>query len=181
MADDALADLAAAQADDLAGTGEEDFETGLRQNAMERDAADADQDGRLDFAEFCQLVRKREEGEHSEADLRKRFDQLDGDGSGKVDMSEYLLWSLRDALARSSERVCDLFKKWDEDNSGKIDKREFTRAIRALLGISDMSDADIGGVFDELDDDKSGVLEYKEMNMMLRKNANTFCQLQIFL
>ncbi len=46
----------------MAGTGEEDFETGMRQNAMERDAADADQDGKLDFDEFCQFVRDREEG-----------------------------------------------------------------------------------------------------------------------
>jgi len=29
--------------DDVAGEGDEDFETGMRQNAMERDAADADQ------------------------------------------------------------------------------------------------------------------------------------------
>ena len=48
---------------DVAGTGEEDFEDGMRQNAMERDAADADNDGKLDFGEFCQFVRDREEGE----------------------------------------------------------------------------------------------------------------------
>ena len=92
---------------DVAGTGEEDFVTGMKQNAMERDAADADQDGKLDFAEFCALVRDREEGEHSDEDLKKRFQQLDGDNSGKVDMAEYLLFSLRDALARSSDRVVE--------------------------------------------------------------------------
>ena len=106
--------------DDVAGTGEEDFVTGMKQNAMERDAADADQDGKLDFKEFSELVRNREEGTHTDAELKKRFDALDGDKSGKVDMAEYLQFSLRDALARSSDRVVDLFKKWDEDNSGKL-------------------------------------------------------------
>ena len=36
---------------DIAGTGEERFSVGMRQNAMERDVADADEDGKLDFME----------------------------------------------------------------------------------------------------------------------------------
>merc|ERR1711965_785759 len=115
------------------------------------------------------MVRGRVEGPFTDEQLKERFETLDADGSGKVDMAEYLQWSLCDALARSSERVVDLFKKWDEDNSGKIDKREFTRAVRAL-GFADISEKDAGAVFDMLDDDKSGELEYKELNLMLRKN-----------
>ena len=102
----------------------------MRQNAMERDAADADNDGKLDFGEFCQLIRDREEGEHSEAELRKRFDALDEDKSGRVDMSEYLQWSLKDALARSSDRVVDLFRAWDVDRSGSVDKKEFRKVMK---------------------------------------------------
>ena len=46
----ARAEEAAAEGD-VAGEGEEDLEAGMRQNMMERDAADADQDGKLDFGE----------------------------------------------------------------------------------------------------------------------------------
>merc|ERR1711871_1502347 len=120
---------------------------------MERDNADADQDGKLDFAEFCQFVRDREVGEFTDEELKTRFAALDSDGSGKVDMAEYLTFSLRDALARSSDRVCDLFRKWDEDKSGKVDKREFTRAVRAL-GF-EVDDDEAGVVFDTLDSDNS--------------------------
>ena len=37
----------------------------------------------------------------------------------------WLFWSLRDFLARNTERMIDLLRKWDEDHSGKIDQREF--------------------------------------------------------
>ena len=113
---------AAPAADDVAGAGEENFDAGMRQNAMEYDAADADHDQKLDFGEFCAMVREREEGEHSEEALRARFEALDADGSGKVDMSEYLRFSLRDALARSSTRVIDLMRDWDEDGSGQVSR-----------------------------------------------------------
>ena len=138
---------------------------------MERDAADADNDGKLDFDEFCAFVRDREEGEFTDEELRKRFEALDEDGSGKVDMSEYLQWSLKDALSRSSDRVVDLFRAWDEDRSGTIDKQEFHKAIRSL-GF-DVSSADSDAVFESLDDDKSGLLEYKELNVMLRKGVGS--------
>ena len=72
--------LEEADATDVKGTGEEDFETGMRQNAMERDAADADQDGKLDFKEFCTFVRDREAGEFTDKELKARFAKLDEDG-----------------------------------------------------------------------------------------------------
>ena len=151
------AELPAAEGD-VAGTGEEDFEAGMRQNAMERDAADADNDGKLDFTEFCAFVRDREEGEFTEEELKARFEALDEDGSGKVDMSEYLQWSLKDALARSSSRVVDLFRAWDEDRSGSVDKSEFHKAVRALGFDVEREHSD--AVFDSLDADHSGSLEY---------------------
>merc|ERR1719230_2154879 len=104
----------------------------------------------LDFTEFCQFVRDREEGEFTDEELKRRFDALDADGSGKVDMSEYLLWSLKDALARSAQRVVDLFRAWDEDRSGTVDKSEFHKAVRAL-GF-DVAREDTDMVFDTLDD-----------------------------
>eukprot|EP00966_Prymnesium_polylepis_P193760 4490929-Prymnesium_polylepis.1 len=105
LPEDAFADVA--EMDDA----EEDFESGMRQNAMEYQTHDADQDNKLDFDEFCALVREREVGDHSDEALRQRFEALDRDGSGKVDLNEYVLWALRDALTRSSSRVIDLFRQ----------------------------------------------------------------------
>ena len=119
--------------DDVANEEEEEnFDAGMRRQAQDYEANDVDQDGKLDFDEFCALVRDREAGEFTEEELRARFEALDADGSGKVDMSEYLRWSLREALTRSSTRVIDLFKQWDDDGSGEISKKEFRKAIKSM-------------------------------------------------
>merc|ERR1719424_2784384 len=72
---------------------------------------------------------------------------------------------------RSSSRVVDLFRAWDEDRSGTVDKGEFHKAVRAL-GF-DVEREHTDAVFDSLDDDRSGALEYKELNIMLRKGVGS--------
>ena len=57
-----------AEEDDVANAEEEEaFDTGMRQNAIDFQVADADADNKLDFNEFCQMVRERELGEHGGA------------------------------------------------------------------------------------------------------------------
>ena len=63
---------------------EENFDSGVRRKAQDFAAVDVDNDNKLDFDEFCAMVRDREEGEHTAEDLRQRFTELDADGSGKV-------------------------------------------------------------------------------------------------
>ena len=152
---------------------EEDFESGMRHAAADYQAHDADGDHKLDFNEFCALVRDRESGEFTDEELKARFEQLDADGSGQVDLHEYVRYSLRDALQRSSSRVMDLFKQWDNDGSGEIDKREFRRAIRAMGFNFFADDSEIDMVFDDFDLDKSGSVDYKELNKQLRVGAGS--------
>ena len=163
-----------ADEDDVAdGEGEEDFASGMRHAAADYQAHDTDGDHKLDFDEFCALVRDRESGDHTEEELRARFEQLDADGSGQVDLHEYVRYSLRDALSRSSSRVIDLFKQWDDDGSGEIEKGEFRKAIKAMGFNFFANDAEIDLVFDDFDIDKSGRLDYKELNKQLRVGAGS--------
>jgi len=138
---------------------------------MEFDAHDANRDTKLDFDEFSAMIREREEGSHSEQELRARFEAIDTNRNDRVDLDEFIRFSLRDALARSSARVIDLFREWDDDDSGSVDAKEFGKAIKAL-GF-EASKEEIAEVFKQLDADGSGSLEYKELNRMLRAGAGS--------
>ena len=159
--------------DEAGEEGGENLEDAVRNDAIDAQVHDADNDGKLDFEEFCALVREREMGDHTEAELLARFKAIDTDGSGKVDMNEYVMLTLRDSLSRSSQRVMDIFKQWDDDNSGSITKKEFRRAVLGM-GLDMIASSDeIDMVFDSLDSDKSGTLEYKELNKQLRVGAGS--------
>lgn len=73
---------------------------------------------------------------------------------------------LRFALRQNLTRVSELFQAWDENQDGKVSKREFRRAVK-LLGLS-ASKADVDSLFDSFDPDGSGTIEFKEINAMLR-------------
>ena len=45
---------------------EEKVDRGMRNTAMDLDAHDVNADAKLDFEEFCELIRSREVGQHSQ-------------------------------------------------------------------------------------------------------------------
>jgi len=145
----------------------------MRQNAAEFDEAEnadgIDNNG-LNFSEFCDLVRERELGEHTDQELRERFHALDITGNGRVNKHEYLRFSLKDALARSVTRVREIFEAWDVDGNGEVSEQEFRRAVSSL-GFADVETRHIDHVFRELDDDGSGMISYFELDRKLRKFA----------
>lgn len=102
-------------ADKLKGSGEESFEVGMRQAAMEFDALDADSSRTLDFDEFAGLIREREVGIHSEASLRRRFSDADPHNTGCITVGGYIVHAIREAMRRSSANVADLLMAWDAD------------------------------------------------------------------
>ena len=118
-----------------------DFEVLMRQAAMEFDALDTQQDvdgeegagsdKQLDFLEFSRLVREREIGIHPEDHLHARFEFLDADGSGSIDVAEYMSYALQDAFERSAASLTDLFAAWDKDGNMQLDRDEFRDALRS--------------------------------------------------
>ena len=82
-----------------------------------------------------------------------------------------ILGQLKMALAKNLNRMIDTFREFDEDQSGKINKREFRLALQKLGIVAHKSTCDL--TFDSLDNDRSGTIEYEELNTHLRRRAGT--------
>jgi hypothetical protein len=80
-----------------------------------------------------------------------------------------IIGQLKLALAKNLHRIIDTFREFDEDQSGRINKREFRLALQKLGIVAHKSTCDLA--FDSLDNDRSGTLEYEELNTHLRRRA----------
>ena len=87
---------------------------------------------------------------------------------GHVDFDETrpLGEQLKENLQKHAIRVLDLFREWDENGDGEISKKEFRHAM-PKLGF-DMPANLIDEVFDGYDLDGSGVMDFKELQKMLK-------------
>ena len=81
--------------------------------------------GHIELGRSNQIALRKELGEHS------HMVGMSGlDAASEVPIVE----QIQKALRRGFGRVVDVFRAWDEDSSGTIDKHEFRRAL-PLLGL----------------------------------------------
>ena len=143
-------------------------------------------DGVLSFDEFCIIIKKLAPDYAAENDreLVELFNSLAGD-DGVLDADEFatvarernlvptiptafldpLEAKLRDVLVKNATRIVDLFREWDEDGGGTVDKKEFRVAMAALGANAPKAMCD--KLFDTFDPDRSGSLEYNEISKAL--------------
>jgi len=98
-----------------------------------------------------------------------RKGKSDGPVLGTLDLDEDSEVSIRDqlrtALTARAIRVIDLFRDWDDDDSGSVTKKEFRKAM-PVLGL-DVSVKEMDAIFDEFDPDGSGSIGYAELKKSL--------------
>ncbi len=68
---------------------------------------------------------------------------------------------IKSALSANHVEVLDLFRQWDENGDGKLEKEEFRKVV-AMLGIeAPAHDAEL--VFDSFDEDGNGFVQIHEL------------------
>ena len=77
------------------------------------------------------------------------------------DVDESIQYKIVAALRKQAQRVMDLFKKWDVDKSGTVDREEFRRALRTLKIPG--TDEEIDMLHASWDADGGGTIEYGEI------------------
>ena len=91
--------------------------------------------------------------------------------------SHQIASQIKQALEKASVRTVELFRDFDADASGSIDKKEFEKAMLGL-GVK-ATKAELGDLFDRWDMDNSGSIDFKEMDRaikgarMMLQRANT--------
>ena len=92
---------------------------------------DKDKKGVIQYSSFL-VAMQREDTESS----RRLFDLCDKDGSGEIDLKEFILGLSQFTDASKDDRVKFAFKLFDADNSGKIDREELTKIVRSTAPTS---------------------------------------------
>ena len=85
--------------------------------------------------------------------------------------AEHLPNLLRKLLKARWERVISIFKAWDEDGNGSVDRAEFARGLE-VLGIVATAD-EVKAFFAQFDPDNSGALDFRELSSALRKHRDS--------
>ena len=66
-----------------------------------------------------------------------------------------------------------VFREWDGDGSGTVSKQEFRQGL-GRLGLREIDAQQADVLFDEIDVDHSGEIQYRELNSKLRRRAELF-------
>ena len=93
---------------------------------------------------------------------------------GKIDLDEGpdappISAQIAMALRKNSARVLELFRAWDEDGSGAVDRAEFHVAMKKM-GL-DVPKKDIDNLFSEWDKGGDGSLGLRELQKILSKGG----------
>jgi len=72
---------------------------------------------------------------------------------------------LRTALSKNAGRVIDLFREWDVDGDGMVERHEFHRAMKQMK--YDVPKKAIDELYDSWDPDGSGTISYEEIKKIL--------------
>merc|ERR1719364_409001 len=100
------------------------------------------------------------------ADLQQIMEEVDSDGSGVIDYTEFLAATL-DKKVYMAEDVCwQAFRIFDRDGNGKISKEE----IKMVLNIDEVKDAagkELAEIMQEIDKNGDGKISKEEIKMVL--------------
>ncbi len=106
--------------------------------------------------------------EPSKEEIRKLISEIDKDGSGTVDFSEFLAMMTTKMGERDSrDEILKAFRLFDDDESGKISFRNLKR-VAMELGES-ITDEELQEMIDEADRDGDGEVSQDEFIRIMEK------------
>ena len=104
----------------------------------------------------------------NEDEVDKMFKEIDIDGNGSIDYTEFVMATMNEKNMMSNERLMQAFKMFDKDNSGTISADE----IKEVLGSdTSLSEQAITQIIKEVDENGDGEIQFDEFVHMMKKLA----------
>jgi len=132
---------------------------------------DANGDGLLTADELRQGLSKAGFKEVP-SDLQRIMEEVDTDGSGVIDYSEFLAATIDKKLFMQEDVCWAAFRVFDRNGDGKISKAE----LREILGDDTVTDAmhheaeTVDALMSEIDENGDGEIDFKEFMLMMRSS-----------
>ncbi|KIY65364.1 calmodulin-like protein [Cylindrobasidium torrendii FP15055 ss-10] len=102
----------------------------------------------------------------SESDLHDMINEVDSDGNGTIDFTEFLhMMSQRVRTEDTEEELRQAFKVFDKDGSGSISRVELEQVMKSLG--ENLSGVELDAMIKEADVDGNGTIDYKEFVKMM--------------
>jgi len=147
----------------IAGQLNEDQIKALRDTFM---ALDGNGDGLLTAAEMKTGLAKAGLKEIP-PDLQQILEDVDSDGSGVIDYTEFLAATLEKRLYIQDDVCWSAFRMFDKNGDGKISQEEL-KAVLENDEVKDVAGGHIAELMKEIDGNGDGVIDFEEFMKMMR-------------
>eukprot|EP01089_Gocevia_fonbrunei_P021789 TRINITY_DN858_c0_g1_i1.p1 TRINITY_DN858_c0_g1~~TRINITY_DN858_c0_g1_i1.p1 ORF type:complete len:177 (-),score=46.66 TRINITY_DN858_c0_g1_i1:103-633(-) len=126
---------------------------------------DKDGDGEITAAELGFALKSLGQ-EPSEQEVRDLIHEVDSDGNGRIDFTEFLtMMSNKISQEQDDEHLREAFKVFDKDGNGFISAQEL-RSIMFKLG-EKLTDEEIAEMMKAADSNGDGLVDYNEFVSMM--------------
>merc|ERR1719326_54135 len=111
-------------------------------------------------------------------DMTQVMKELDNDGSGKVDYREFIAATMNKKVALSHDYVWQVFKQFDTDHSGTINKDNLATILSSghvtkFTQVVGLEKQEIEDLMVKYDKDKNGVIDFDEFMELLQEGRET--------
>jgi len=131
-------------------------------------ALDENKDGTLTLTELKTGL-ERSGLEDIPADLKQLMEEVDGDGSGQIDYTEFLAATIDKQVYAREEVMWSAFRTFDLDGDGRITMAELRKVLEDGTMEAAVNAAYIAEVMKEIDVNGDGEIDFNEFVQMMKR------------